>query len=55
MREWMGEGEQGNKEGEEGERGVQPHMAPPCLTWSHLPGNVALWKNIRLMTIYDGI
>ena len=49
MREWMGEGEQGN---EEGERGV---VAPPCLTLSNLPGNIALWKNIRLMTIYDGI
>ena len=52
MREWMGEGEQGNEEGEEGECGV---VARPCLAFPQSPGNVALWKNIRLMTIYDGI
>ena len=34
MREWMGEGEQGNEEGEEGEGGV---VAPPWAIFLNVP------------------
>ena len=33
----------------------ETHMAPYCLTWFGVTGNIILWRNIYLMTIDDGI